>query len=84
MSLTLAVPSIRPAPARRLCPQLQPDAWYLAVPEGPGAARGGVAMVDGTRAAQVAARGSLLAQVLFLARPPQKDVPDQGHNLLQL
>lgn len=64
--------------------QLQPDAWYLAVPEGPGAARGGVAMVDGTRAPQVAARGSLLAQVLFLARPPQKDVPDQGHNLLQL
>ncbi|GLI59935.1 hypothetical protein VaNZ11_001983 [Volvox africanus] len=60
--------------------QLDETAWYLGLPEGCRTLQ----MVDGKRAAVLAARSSLFASVLFLARPPVKEVADRGTDLLQL
>ncbi|KXZ54590.1 hypothetical protein GPECTOR_4g655 [Gonium pectorale] len=61
-------------------PLVDEDSWYVGLPEGCRA----LTMVDGRRAAQLAARGSLFGRVLFLARPPVKEVADRGTDLLQL
>jgi hypothetical protein len=60
--------------------ELDESAWYLGLPEGCHTLQ----MVDAKRAAVLAARGSLYGAVLFLARPPVKEVPDRGTDLLQL
>lgn len=61
-------------------PEVLEDCWYLAVADGSRS----VQVVDGHRAAALQERGHLVGQVLFLARPPVKEVPNKGTDLLQL